>query len=239
MIRFFCLNLFIAIHSIVFCLWGLLLSVFDESGRLVHLYCGVPWAKTILWVCGVKVKVGGLENVDGNMPRIYMTNHQSYFDIFALLAYLPVDFKFILKEELMKIPLFGVTMRRAGYIGIDRENPRKASRSMKEVAEKIKNGASVVIFAEGTRSADGQIQPFKRGGFHLALKSGCDVVPIAISNSRNIVPKGTLKINKGTFALNIGPPIPVKDYSKKDMDQLLARTREAIISQMNQGLDSS
>jgi 1-acyl-sn-glycerol-3-phosphate acyltransferase len=168
-----------------------------------------------------------------------MTNHQSYFDIFALLACLPVEFKFILKEELMKIPLFGATMRRAGYIGIDRDDPRKAAKSMNEVAEKIKNGASVLIFPEGTRSVDGQLQPFKRGGFHLAIKSGCDVVPIAIINSRNIVPKGTLKINKGTFALNIGHPIPVKDYSKKEMDQLLARTREAIMSQMNQGLDSS
>ncbi len=239
MIRFFCLNAFIAIHTIVFCFWGLFLGLFDKSGRLVHFYCAAPWAKMILWVCGVKVNAKGLENMDGNVPRIYMTNHQSYFDIFALLAYLPVSFKFVLKEELMKIPLFGATMRRAGYIGIDRENPRKAAKSMKEVVEKIKNGFSVLIFPEGTRSADGQLQPFKRGGFHLALKSGCDVVPIAIINSRKIVPKGALKINKGTLGMSIGKPISVKDYSKKDMDQLMALTWDAIMSQMNENLNCS
>lgn len=235
MLRFFCLNAFIAVHSIVFCLWSLFLSVFDRSGgRLVHFYGAVPWAKIILWVCGGQVKVKGLENVDRHVPRIYLSNHQSYFDIFALLAYLPADFKFVLKQELMKIPLLGLAMRQAGYIAIDREDPRKAVKSMNEAAMKIKQGASLLIFPEGTRSADGKLQPFKRGGFLLAFKAGCDVVPVAISESHKIVPKGSLKINKGTFALNIGRPISVKDYAKKDMDKLMTRVREAIMSQMGE-----
>jgi 1-acyl-sn-glycerol-3-phosphate acyltransferase len=234
MIRFFCLNAFIAIHTIVFCLWCILLSVFDKKGGLTHSYGIVPWAKMILWVCGVKVKVEGQEKVESHVPHIYLTNHQSYFDIFALLAYLPVNFKFIVKQELMKIPLFGLSMRRAGYIGIDRKGPRKAMKSMNEAAEKIKNGASVLIFPEGTRSTDGQLQPFKRGGFHLALKAGCDVVPVAIIDSRYIVPKGSLRINKGTFAINIGRPISLRGYSKKDMDKLMNEVREAIITKMRQ-----
>jgi 1-acyl-sn-glycerol-3-phosphate acyltransferase len=186
----------------------------------------------ILWVCGVKVRVKGLENVQSEVPHIYMTNHQSYFDIFALLASIPADFKFILKQELMKLPLLGFGMRRAGYIGIDRDDPRKAIKSVNEAAERIRKGASVLIFPEGTRSVDGRLQPFKPGGFHLALKSGCDIVPVAISESHRIVPKGSLKIEKGTFGLSIGQPIPVKDYSKKDMEQLMLRVREAMISQM-------
>ena len=234
MIRFICLNAFIAIYTIIFCLWGLLISIFDGTGRVVHFYCAAPWARVILWVCGVRVKVKGLENVDINVPRIYMTNHQSYFDIFILLASLPVDFKFLLKQELMKIPLFGFAMRRARYIGIDRGDPKKAIRSMNEAAERIKNGISVLIFPEGTRSFDGELQDYKSGGFHLAIKSGCDIVPVAIINSRNIVPKGSLKINKGTVTLNIGKHIPLTDYSKKDMDQLKARVREAMISQMGE-----
>lgn len=236
MLRFFCLNAFIAIHTIILCLWGLLLSLFDRKGRLVHFYAAVPWAKTILWVCDVRVKVNGRENVESHVPCIYLTNHQSYFDIFALLAYLPVDFKFILKQELMKIPLLSVTMRRAGYIAIDREDPRKAVKSMNEAVTKIKNGSSMVIFPEGTRSPDGKLQSFKRGGFHLALKAGCDVVPVAIINSSSIVPKGSLRINRGSFAIAIGKPISAKGYSKRDMDELMARVREAIISQM--GADS-
>jgi len=161
-----------------------------------------------------------------------MTNHQSYFDIFALLAYLPVDFKFIVKQELMRIPLLGFAMRRAGYIGIERKDPRKAVRSIKEAAEKIKGGASVVIFPEGTRSLDGRVQALKKGGFNLALKSGCDIVPVTISNSYRIVPKGSLKINKGSFRVHFGLPISTKEYSKKNMEQLMARVREAIISQI-------
>jgi 1-acyl-sn-glycerol-3-phosphate acyltransferase len=234
MLKFFCLNALIAILSIIFCLWAIILSIFDKKGRLSHFYAAAPWAKIILWVCGARVKVKGQENVDLHAPRIYLSNHQSYFDIFALLAHLPADFKFILKQELMKIPLFGLAMRRAGYVAIDREEPRKAVKSMNDAAMKIKEGFSMLIFPEGTRSEDGRLQPFKTGGFRLALKAGCDVVPVAISNSRNIVPKGSLRINKGTFAMNIGTPISVRDYTKKDMDKLMAQVREAMLSQMEE-----
>jgi 1-acyl-sn-glycerol-3-phosphate acyltransferase len=134
----------------------------------------------------------------------------------------------------MRIPLFGFAMKRARYVAIDREEPRKAVRSINEAVSKIKQGASMLIFPEGTRSEDGKLQPFKTGGFRLALKAGCDVVPVAITNSRNIVPKGSLRINKGTIAMNIGTPISVKDYSKKDMDKLMAQVREAILSQMGE-----
>lgn len=234
MLRFFFLNAFIAIHSIIFCVWAIILSIFDKSGRLSHFYSAVPWAKMILWVCGARVKVKGQENVDLHEPRIYLSNHQSYFDIFTLLAHLPADFKFVLKQELMRIPLFGIAMKRARYIAIDREEPRKAVKSINDAVSKMEEGSSMLIFPEGTRSEDGKLQPFKTGGFRLALKAGCDVVPVAITNSRNIVPKGSLKINKGTIAMNIGTPISVKDYSKKDMDRLMARVREAMLSQMEE-----
>lgn len=237
MLRFLFLNAIVAILSIFFSLYGVVLGPFDrEGGKLVHRRVAVPWAKMILRVCGVKVVAKGLENVEADVPRIYLSNHQSYFDVFALLACLPVSFKFVLKKELMKIPFLGSAIRNAGYIAIDRADPRKAVRSMNEAAERIKAGASVLIFPEGTRSADGRLLPFKPGGFHLALKSKCDVVPIAIINSRAVVPKGSLTINKGTFAMNIGKPIPTRNYSKKDMAHLMARVREEMTTLMAQGL---
>jgi len=232
MIRFICLNTFIVLHSVVFSLWAIVLSLFDGDGKLVYFYCCVPWAKVVLWICGVKVDVKGLENVESEVPRVYATNHQSYFDIFALFACLPVSFKFILKQELMRIPLFGFAMKSAGHVALDRTDHRKAVESMNEAAKKMAKGASMLIFPEGTRSEDGRLQPFKNGGFRLALKAGCDIVPVAIINSRHIVPKGSLRINKGTFGLHIGKPISIKDYSKKDVDKLMTRVREAIISQM-------
>jgi 1-acyl-sn-glycerol-3-phosphate acyltransferase len=228
MIRYLALNVFIGIHTIVFALWAIIVSFFDRTGRLVHCYAAVPWAKLILWVCGVRVQVEGLENLDVQVPRIYLSNHQSAFDIFALLAHLPVNFKFILKQELMKIPILGLAMRRARYIAIDRADPRKALRSMKEAAQRVRKGASVLIFPEGTRSKDGRLQPFKKGGFHLAIMSGCDLVPIAILNSRDIIPKGSFQIKKGTFKMRIGEPIPTDGYSKKDIDRLMDQAREAM-----------
>jgi 1-acyl-sn-glycerol-3-phosphate acyltransferase len=232
MVKFIVLNSFIALHTILFCIWAFLLAALGKSGKPVHQLVAVPWAKIILRVCAIKVRVIGRQNVDPGVPRIYMSNHQSYFDIFALLAYLPVHFKFILKQELMGIPLFGLAMKKAGYIGLEREDPRKAIKSLIEAAEKIRKGASVVIFVEGTRSPDGNLLPFKKGGFNLALRSGCDIVPVVIKGSRRIVPKGSLKINSGTFDLQIGQPIPTKGLSKRDIPDLMGRVRAAILSQL-------
>jgi 1-acyl-sn-glycerol-3-phosphate acyltransferase len=232
MIKFIALNGFIAVHTILFCTWAFLLSALGKSGKPIHELVAIPWARIILRVCGIKVRVTGRENLDPTVPRIYMSNHQSYFDIFGLLAYLPLHFKFILKQELMGIPLFGLAMRKAGYIGLDREEPRKAIKSLNEAAEKIRNGASVVVFPEGTRSQDGTLLPFKKGGFSLALRSGCDIVPVIIRGSCRIVPKGSLKINPGTFDLHIGKPIPTKGLSKRNIPDLMELVRAAILNQL-------
>lgn len=226
MIRFLYLNTFIALYTIFFSLWGLIVSLFDRSnGRYVHFYSARPWARGILRVCGVRVTVRGLEKVEGDLPHIFMVNHQSAFDIFTLLAFLPVDFKFILKQELMKIPLFGWAMKKAGYIAIDRKDPRKAIKSMNRAAEKIKQGASVLIFPEGTRSEDGHLQSFKKGGFHLAIKSGCEIVPVVIFNSRRIARKGSMRINSGEILVKICEPVAVKDYGRRDLNRLMERVR--------------
>ncbi|HDM10665.1 MAG: 1-acyl-sn-glycerol-3-phosphate acyltransferase [Deltaproteobacteria bacterium] len=228
MIRTFFVNTIIIIHSIFMCLWGLVLVPFDRNGRLIHFYAAVPWAKAILWYCGVKVITKGLGNVDRTVPRIYMTNHQSYLDVFGLLSVLPVDFKFLMKQELMKIPLLGFAMKRAGYIGIERGDPRMAVESMKAAAERIQEGASVLIFPEGTRSEDGTLQTFKRGGFNLALRAGCEIMPIGIGGSGRLLPKGSFRVKRGTFAISVGRPIVTCKYRKKTIDLLMEEVRGAI-----------
>jgi len=230
MIRPICLNIFIAIYSFFIFLSAVLLSFFDKGGRRTRFYLGVPWAKVILWVCGIHVRVSGQEHVNPDVPTVFMCNHQSYFDIFAILAYLPSDFKFIMKQELMKIPLMGLAMRRAGHIGIRREDLREAISSLDLVADRIKSGTSVLVYPEGTRSADGKLQPFKKGGFHLAVKSGCDILPVAISNSHRIAAKGSLKINRGSFDIHFGKPISVTGYGKDNLPELIERVRSSILS---------
>jgi 1-acyl-sn-glycerol-3-phosphate acyltransferase len=234
MIRFLFLNLLIAVITLGFCLLSLILAPFDRGKGVIHRTCAVPWAKTILFLCGVKLRIKALENLRDGRPRVYVANHQSYFDIFAILAGLPVDFKFILKKELMGIPILGQAVKAAGYISIDREYSRKAILSVNRAADQIRKGNSVVIFPEGTRSVDGLVGEFKKGGFHLAMKSGCDIVPVAILKSRDIVPKGSLKINRGTIYLSIGRSIPLKDISKRDLNPLIERVRDEVILMMKE-----
>ena len=234
MVRTFLLNGFIGLHTLFFCVLALPLAVFDRNGKLVHSWIAVPWARVILWVCSVRVTVRGLENLNPGEPRIYLTNHQSFFDIFTLLASLPVHFKFLLKEELMRIPVLGFTMRRAQYISIDRSNPRKAVKSMNLAAERIRAGASVVVFPEGTRSEDGRLQPFKRGGFLLALKSGCKVVPVTIEGSNRVAPKGTLRIRPGRITMTIGEAIPLEGYTKRNVEELMDRVHQGMRVQMGE-----
>ncbi len=231
MIRSFFFNIFLVIHTVIFCLWDFIITSFDIGDNTFHFFVTRPWAKVILWVSGVKGRVTGLDNLQTGKPYIFMSNHQSYFDIFVLLANIPVGFKFIMKQELMKIFLLGPAMRRSGHIGIERKDPKKAIQSMNRAAEKIKNGTSVLIFPEGTRSPDGRLQAFKKGGFHLAVKSGCDIVPVYIHGTNRIVPKGSLRINnKGMYKLYIGSPIQVKGCKKKDIPKLMKQVRDAMLN---------
>jgi len=232
------LNAFVGIHTFIFCLLAFLLCLFDRTGRLVHSYCAVPWARVILWISGVKVRLWGQENVNQGMPYVFMSNHQSYFDILALLASMPAGFKFIVKQELMRIPFFGFAMKGAGYIGIERKDHRKAIKSMDRAAEKIKSGVSVLIFPEGTRGTDGRLQEFKRGGFMLALKSGCDIVPVTINNSYRIVPRGSLSVNRGIIDLFIDRPIPVGSYTRKNVGEIMVQVRDKMLSHIESNISS-
>ena len=234
MIRFIACNAFIGIYTIIMCVYGLILSLFDKNGYLMHKYAAFTWARVILFVCGVKLEVKGLEDIDQDRAYIYVSNHQGAFDIFTVLAGLRVNFRFILKKELMKIPLLGYAMSRVGHISIDRADIRKAVKGMDRAAEKAREGISILMFPEGTRSENGDVKAFKKGAYQVALKSGCDIVPIAISGSKDVVPKGSMRINSGKIRLSIGNPIPIKDYTKKDIDQLIAKSREAIIGMMSE-----
>jgi 1-acyl-sn-glycerol-3-phosphate acyltransferase len=157
-----------------------------------------------------------------------MSNHQGSYDIFALLGHLPYQFKWLAKKELFSIPFFGWTMAAAGYISIDRGGTRDTVEAMNEAAQKIRDGMSVVIFPEGSRSPDGSIQPFKKGGFTLAIKSRVPIVPVAISGSRDIMPKDRLTTSPGEIRMLVDPPIETVYYSLKDREFLMKKVRETI-----------
>ena len=198
--------------------------IFDRSGHTVHSISAL-WSRMVLLLAGVNVDVRGLENLPSGGPVILASNHQGIFDIPALLGYLPLQFRWVAKQSLFKIPIIGWTMRLAGYIGIDREHAGKAYRSIEEAAERIKQGTSVLIFPEGTRNPGDRLLPFKRGGFWLAARSEVPIVPIAIKGTRDIMKKGTLLIQPSSVKVSIGSPIQTRGVEDRE---LRVRTKEAI-----------
>jgi len=190
--------------------------------------CARLWSKVNLLAAGVQVHITGLENIDPRRAYIYAPNHQSWFDIFALSAKLPVQFRWLAKEELFKIPVLGAAMSAIGYIPIDRGDRRKAFSSMNQAAEKIQKGTSIVIFPEGTRSATGVLQDFKKGGFILAIKSQQPIVPVSISGSHRILQKGDWRLNPGVILVAVGAPIETRNLTTRDRDSLSDAVREAI-----------
>lgn len=178
------------------------------------------WARTISSFCGVTVSVAGTENLDPDKPYIFAANHQSQFDIFALQGFLGVDFRWLAKKELFKVPIWGPAMRRAGYIPVDRSHGRQALKSLDEAAQKIAAGTSVIIFPEGTRSKDGKLHEFKAGAMVLAIKSGVDIVPVAIKGTYEILPKGKLLMDAGEVSIQVGNPLETKSYTTRDKHAL-------------------
>ncbi|HIJ82447.1 MAG TPA: 1-acyl-sn-glycerol-3-phosphate acyltransferase, partial [Desulfuromonadales bacterium] len=179
--------------------------LFDASGR-IHAWHARLWARLMLALNGVNVTVSGSELLpDG--PVIFMSNHQSNFDILSLLAAMPCHFYWIAKKELFEIPLFGHTMRRGGYIPLDRSDGRKALQSLDEAAASIRQGKNVVLFPEGTRTTDGNLLPFKRGGFVLARKADVPVIPITINGSGRINPANQIRLYSGDISITLHPPV--------------------------------
>ncbi len=186
------------------------------------------WGNINLWASGVKVDVRGLENINKLGPYIFVSNHQGWFDIFTALGKLPLPFSWLAKEELFKIPVLGHAMYRAGYIPIDRKDRRKALSGMNRAAEVIQRGTSVFVFPEGTRSTDGVIRDFKKGVFVLALKAQQPIVPVSISGSYRILPKGSRTIHPGEIRFSIGNPIQTAGIDSIGRDLLIEQVREAI-----------
>lgn len=214
MIRTLLVGGWILFSSLVGATMAIVGSFVKKGDDSAHLVARI-WARSILLVSGVKVVVYGLENIDPCASYVYMANHQSMFDIFALLAFLPVRFRWLAKKELFSIPIFGYSMGRAGYISVDRSSMKAAYRSLQEAAQKIAQGVSVVIFPEGTRSSDGRIMPFKAGGFHLAITSGRPIVPVVIDGTHHIMPKGISRVRQGLVTISINPPIETNTYTRK------------------------
>ncbi len=196
----------------------------DRSGNAVHRV-GTLWMRIALLLSGVRVEVNGLENIPSG-PVILVANHKGAFDIPALQVSLPLQFRWVAKKGLFKIPLVGWAMSMAGYIPIDTHAGRAFLKSIRATVEKIRGGTSILVFPEGTRNPRPGLLPFKRGVFLLAEKSGAPIVPIAIKGTESIMKIGSLVIRPGNVRVSIGPPIEPAGLKEKDLQEATRRAIE-------------
>ena len=227
MLRTSYIAIWVVLSTFVLGVIAIVVSFFTRTGNPVHTVARI-WGKGILFVSGVRVTVRGLENINLKKSQIYMSNHQSNFDIPVLLACLPVQFRWLAKAELFKIPIFGRAMRGAGYVQIDRFNQESAFKSIDEAAGKIRSGVSVMIFPEGTRSRDGKIRPFKKGGFVMAVDAGVPIVPVILQGTWSIMAKSSLRINTGDVVLHIEKPINTTGFTRDTKTDLMESVRAVI-----------
>lgn len=186
------------------------------------------WSRAIFVVTGIKVKAIGLEKIDRTRPYIYVSNHASLFDIVSVVVVIDRHIRFIAKKEIARIPIFGWAIARANIM-LDRRSAPDAARSLRKAAERIAHGESVILFAEGTRTRDGNLLPFKRGAFSLAVEAGVPVIPLTILGSYNIMRKGKLRIHKGKVTILVDSPIEVCEYrDRQGAVALMRRVRDII-----------
>jgi len=188
------------------------------------------WARVILKVAGTRVEVENPERVDPDRAQILVANHASYFDVLALLGYVPGKYRFVAKKELADVPIFGPAWRACGHISIDRQNVESAIRSLELARRRLEEERpTVVMFPEGTRSPTGELRSFKKGAFVLAIQTGAEVVPAALLGTREIMRKGSWRIRTGrTIRVRFGEPLSVRGLTMEDRDALTRRAHDAV-----------
>jgi 1-acyl-sn-glycerol-3-phosphate acyltransferase len=188
------------------------------------------WAPVLLWVAGARLEVEGLENVDPARATLYASNHQSTLDIPALFVALPVNLRFVAKEQLRWVPFIGWYLQLTGHVIVDRGNRNRAIASLERAAAHIaRRHLSLIVFPEGTRSPDRRILPFKHGPFGLALKARIPVAPVTIEGTAVVMPRRSWRITPGPIRVRIGTPVDVRSFDAEDRAGLARAVREQVV----------
>jgi 1-acyl-sn-glycerol-3-phosphate acyltransferase len=192
----------------------------EEKAGGVYQRCMHAWCRAIIRVSGVKLHVHNPERMSETEGRVYVANHVSWYDIFALASTIP-RYTWIAKSELRKIPMFGRAAEAAGIVFIERDRQKAAFESYKFAAEQVKRGRSVIIHPEGTRGRDYHLRPFKKGPFVLAIASQAPIIPTLLYGTREIMPKGSFNIRPGEVHVHFLDPIPTQGYTYEDRAELM------------------
>jgi 1-acyl-sn-glycerol-3-phosphate acyltransferase len=204
-----------------------LLRIRNRPGG-VYDWCARQWGVNVMRATGIRVRTKGFENIPVDQPVVFVSNHQSGFDIFALVGVLPGQVRFVAQKELWKIPVLGGAMRAAQHIAIDRQNRQAAFGAYEEAAKTIQQGMSAVVFAEGTRSRTGDLLPFKKGPFVLAIAAGVPLVPIYCAGTFTLLPKGSLRMTPHPIAVLVGEPIQTSGMAYDDRGALMEQAWNSV-----------
>ena len=208
---------------------GIVGSIFEWRGRFFG-WIGQKWAKTLLSIGAINYSVHGLENLNKDSNYVFASNHESALDILLVFAGLPYHIVFISKIELKKIPLFGLAMIAGGHFFVDRSNHKKSMESLDKAKDSMKKTPrSIILYPEGTRSIDGSIQSFKKGGLVMAMNMGLPVVPIAMCGTREAMQKKGLKLSKYPLELRIGKPIETSGINYEQRNEFVDEVRKSVI----------
>jgi len=229
-----CKALFIGLYTLVLGTFAILTCLLLPRTK-AFIKLARLWSWLTLKILGVRFTAAYHARLAASRPSIYVANHQSQLDIPALVMAMPVDFRFVAKRELLIIPVFGWALWLAGFVLIDRRDRERAIQSLQRAARQVRRGTSFVVFAEGTRSPDGQLLPFKKGGFVLALEAGVPIVPVSIRGGHALLPKGSLRARRGTIEIVFGEPVETSVYTLDTKDSLIEVVRGRIAA----GLASS
>ena len=187
----------------------------------------VLWSRSVLWFLLVPIRVIGRENVNPKQSYVFVSNHQSFLDAFAVYGWLPNNFKWLMKKELRKVPFVGTACKVAGHIFVDRSNPRAALKSMELIKAELVDGISTVIFPEGTRTKTGEIGRFKQGAFKIAMDLNLPVVPITLKGFYEAMPADQSYVNpKRITEIRIGEPIDLSQFA--DINEAMTYVREKV-----------
>lgn len=220
----------ISVYTIVLGTLSLVSALVDRRGHLAH-WCARTWSRLILVTTGVHVDVREEVPLDPTRSYIFASNHQSIYDIPIVFASLPRQLRIVAKASLGRFPFLGWHLRWTGHLLVDRERPGPAI--LKKMAHLVHDGASLIVFPEGTRSRDGQVGPFKGGLFLLAIESGMPVVPVSVAASRHVMLKGRLMTCPGHVTLTVHQPIPTGDLQRGDARALAERVREIVVADVS------
>lgn len=213
------------------------MRLLDSSGDRV-LDLARAWSGWVTSFAGVKIVVENRATLSPEQPYVFMANHASSLDIWAAFVAIPRRVRMIAKKQLARIPLFGWAMWAGRFIFIDRQNAVAARRSIDEAGRRIHDGESVLIFPEGTRTRDGSLAPFKKGGFHLAIKAGVPIVPVALCGTRELMPRGSLFLYAGTIKVIIGEPIQTQGLSEEARASLAEDVRGIVERMLAEAADA-